>query len=107
VSARFPTRCLEGPVAPVRLSPGKGQYKCVRRAWSMRYHTQKLLRRAVLRFAIRKKCLGPVAHEAVRFTANHAIAFAYSRFETSAIEDGDTAAMVTNQTGVLQTGSLL
>ena len=73
----------------------------------MRYHTQKLLRRAVLRFAIRKKCLGPVAHEAVRFTANHAIAFAYSRFETSAIEDGDTAAMVTNQTGVLQTGGLL
>ena len=55
----------------------------------------------------RRQCLGTMAHETVRFPTNHAIAFAYSRFETSTVENGNTAAMITNQPRVLQTRGLL
>src|SRR5438128_2171614 len=75
----------------------------------MRYRTQGLglcdARFCVSRYAT--MLLGTVAHEAVRFAADYTVALAYSRFETSAIEDGDTASMITNQPGVLQTGSLV
>ncbi len=51
--------------------------------------------------------LGTAAHEAVSFAADHTVALAYSRFETSAVEDGDTASLITNQPGILQAGSLV
>ena len=47
--------------------------------------------------------LGPLAHEAVRFTTDHAVALAYFRLETRAVEYCNTAAMILNQPGVLQT----
>ncbi len=97
-------------VAPVRSAPPwEGKYKCVRDAWSMRYRTQELSLCAA-RFCVSRYAttwLGTVAHEAVRFAANYTVAPAYSRFETSAIEDGDTASLITNQPGILQTGSLV